>query len=109
MWLNFPVLNVGSTRFVHMTTLVIIAVLVSLFQPLPSLGQNSSDVPLLSEIIIEGNERTNRSLILYEMDDHGITIGWDHPSMALEGHWGIFLWQSFASGLNQKGPLLMLH
>lgn len=86
MWLNFPVLNVSSTRFVHMTTLVIIAVLVSLFQPLSSLGQTSSDVPLLSEIIIEGNERTNRSLILHEMD---LEIGQPFSKQDMDRVWDL--------------------
>jgi outer membrane protein assembly factor BamA len=73
MWLNTSARNIHTCRYTFQLLCLTTIIFSCLSAPSAS-HANKPNIPLLAEIIIEGNERTDRDLILKEM---GLEFG--HP------------------------------
>ncbi len=86
MWLNYFFLQVRSHRCVFALLFTCMALLAGAASPTPSLAGNSDNIPLLADIIIEGNEKTDRNLIINEM---GLEIGEPFSKQDMDHVWDI--------------------
>ncbi len=84
MWLNLTAPRTHSKLCVIAVLSVGIMVFSCVTFPLPSHAQINDDIPLLSEIIIEGNEKTDRDLIINEM---GLQFGEPFSKLDMDQVW----------------------
>lgn len=104
MWLKFPAHNVRSNRcaFVMLCTFIAFSAC--------ALAGDTDQVPLLADVIIEGNEKTDRGLILKEM---GIKFGEPFSKQDMDDVWdmmediGYFAFVDMEYDNSQDGEVIL--
>jgi len=86
MWLKLPTFHERCNgSFVTLLFACIVAAN-CLVVPTPANAQSTNEIPLLSEIVIEGNEKTDRDLILKEM---GLQLGEPFSKQDMDDVWDL--------------------